>query len=281
MNQTPSPQNYKTVLNRHYHQENLTHAIFSALEKAGTDTAALTIDSLGPMEELHIAGRKATMRLGRSAGLRPGMTVLDIGCGIGGPARTLAHFFGCRVIGIDLAEAFCIAAGAITQKMKLTHLVNILHADALALPVKNSALDIVWAQHVTMNIPDKPGLFTEINRVLKPGGKLVLYEILSECSHDLYLPLPFATDSALCFLQSEADLSADVQAAGFHPLVWEDITSSALETQQKVINAIHQKGLPVLNPGILLGPDFVLMAQNLLKNLETGRIQILEAILTC
>ncbi len=270
---------YAGSLNKHYGRQNLIQRIFDALEKTGMDINTLAVDSLGPMEELHIAGREATLNLGRIAGLNGDMHVLDVGCGIGGPARTIAHHFGCHVTGIDLTEEFCTAAEILTQKMGLGHRVNIRLANALDMPFENDMFDAAWMQHASMNIPDKARLFSEVARVLKPNGVLALYEILSASRPILHFPVPFASDASLSFLQNETKFIKDLESAGFHTQIWEDITEKTRRIQEKVIQVVRQRGFPPLNPGILLGPDFQLMAINLMKNLKEKRIKIIQAIL--
>jgi 2-polyprenyl-3-methyl-5-hydroxy-6-metoxy-1,4-benzoquinol methylase len=116
---------YIDTLNSHYGARDLMTRIFSALESTGADVDNLTIDSLGPMEELHVGGRMATLELGRLAQIDENTQVIDVGCGIGGPARTLAHHFGCRVTGVDLTEEFCRAAETLTKKTGLSDRVDI------------------------------------------------------------------------------------------------------------------------------------------------------------
>jgi SAM-dependent methyltransferase len=270
---------YVLALNSHYGTRDLTSRIWAALEKAGIDLNELTIDSLGPMEDLHIAGRMATLELGRLCEVNPQMHALDVGCGIGGPARALAHHFGCRVTGIDLTEEFCLAAEAITEKIGLSEKVAFHHGNALNLPYPENTFDLVWMQHASMNIADKKALFQEIARVLKPEGKIALYEILSGPNPIQHFPVPWAGDASLCFLAEEAKLKGDLNSAGFAPILWDDITPEIRTLQVRIIDHILSKGWPPLNPGILLGPKIGDMMVNLMKNLEEDRLKVIRAVL--
>ena len=149
----------------------LTTRIVEALQQSGRPIEALTYRDLIPVSELHNRGKQATVDLARLAEIRPEQHILDVGCGIGGPARTLAAEFGCRVTGIDISDEFCSAARSLNELVGLSDKISIRTADALALPFEDESFDIVWTQHASMNIADKQALFTEMHRVLRPGGK--------------------------------------------------------------------------------------------------------------
>jgi SAM-dependent methyltransferase len=270
---------YIDALNSHYGARDLISSIFSALENTGEDVNNLTVDSLGPMEELHIGGRIATLELGRLAQLDEKMHVIDVGCGIGGPARALAHHFGCRVTGVDLTEAFCLAARMLTEKIGLSDKVDIRYGNALDLPSADNTFDLAWMQHCSMNIADKRALFKEIARVLKPGGRIALYEIFSGLHPIQYFPVPWSCDASLCFLPDESTVKHDLKTAGFEIVLWDDLTLEIYEFQRRIIERIRKTGWPSLNPGILLGPAFQDMAINLMKNLEEGRLKVIRAVL--
>jgi 2-polyprenyl-3-methyl-5-hydroxy-6-metoxy-1,4-benzoquinol methylase len=100
----------------HYSENlELADAIAEKLRSAGKDLDKLMITDLAMVDEFHIRGRKATLELGERMNLNARSHVLDIGSGLGGPARTLAETYGCRVTGIDLTQAFCDAATAMSD----------------------------------------------------------------------------------------------------------------------------------------------------------------------
>ncbi len=163
---------HEGAVHAHYSRKGLGASILEALEKAGKDVKALTLEDLAPIEEFHIGGRKPTPELGRLAGLSEGMQVVDVGCGIGGPARAMAHYFGCEVVGVDLTEEFCAAATLLNERTGLDRKVSIRHGSALALPLEDASVDVAWMQHVGMNIEDKVGLFKELGRVAAARGEI-------------------------------------------------------------------------------------------------------------
>ena len=100
-----------------HYSENLALAdvIAQNLQSAGRDLNKLTTADLATADEFHIRGRKATLELASQMNLNANSHVLDIGSGLGGPARTLAETYGCQVTGIDLTQAFCNAATAMSD----------------------------------------------------------------------------------------------------------------------------------------------------------------------
>ena len=101
-------------------RDGLGQAILDALAASGKDLDALTIDDLAPMDHFHGGGKGSTVRLAQLAGLTPGLQVLDVGGGLGGPARTLAVELGCHVTVIDLTESYIQAATELTARLGLT-----------------------------------------------------------------------------------------------------------------------------------------------------------------
>ncbi len=87
--------------------------------------------------------------------------VLDIGSGLGGPARTLAETYGCRVTGIDLTQAFCDAATAMSNWVGLGSRVSFKQGDATNLPFENQTFDAAMTIHVAMNIAAKDKMYLE------------------------------------------------------------------------------------------------------------------------
>jgi len=273
---TPSP--IANAVQAHYTRADLGGAILAALRQAGKDPDHLTPPDLTPVDSFHIRGRVATLELARAAGLEATQRVLDVGCGIGGTSRCLASEFGCQVTGVDLTETYCRVAAMLTEKTGLASLIDYRQADATALPFDEGSFDVVWTEHVAMNIPDKARLYAELHRVLKPGGTLAIYDILAGPSGPVLFPVPWARTPDSSFLVSPDDLRALLQGAGFTMQRWDDTTDAARAWFVALAEKIRQSGLPALGFHLLMGADFAAMAQNQRRNLEEGRIVLAQIV---
>ncbi len=206
-------------------RDGLERAILDALAAAGHDVGALTIDVLAPADQFHGGGKPATQRLARLAGLGPGSRVLDVGGGLGGPARTLAVEFGCRVTVVDPTASYVGAGRALTARLGLGDRVTHVEGDALALPVEDESVDLVWTQNSGMNIADKERLYAGFARVLRPGGRLALQEPMAGPGGPVVFPVMWARDAATSFLRPPADMRRAIEGAGFKARAWEDVTT--------------------------------------------------------
>lgn len=256
----------------HYGRPDVGSVILAALEKAGKLLDRLTPEDLAPVDEFHIRGRAATLELARAAGLDASKHVLDVGCGIGGTARCLAAEFGCRVTGIDLTDEYCRTAEMLSRKVGLADRVAYRQGDATHLPFEDSVFDVVWTEHVAMNIPDKTRLYQEMHRVLKPGGTLAIYDILAGPTGPVVFPVPWARTPETSFLVPPGQLRKLLEDAGFAIADWSDTTEAAHEWFVALAEKIRKDGFPPLGFHLLMGADFREMAQNQGRNLEERRI---------
>lgn len=262
----------------HHTRSDLGSLILAALAKAGKDLKRLTPEDLAPIDEFHIRGRAATLELAQAASVDSTKHVLDVGSGIGGTSRCLAREFGCRVTGIDLTDEYCRAAAMLSDLMGLSELVDYRQGDATNLPFPGASFDIVWTEHVAMNIPDKPELYREMHRVLKPGGTLAIYDILAGPSGPVLFPVPWARTTESSFLATPDELRNLLEEAGFNIAAWSDTTHAARAWFVALAEKIRKEGMPPLGFHVLLGTDFQVMAQNQRRNLEEGRIVLAQVV---
>ncbi|MGH2689640.1 MAG: methyltransferase domain-containing protein, partial [Actinomycetota bacterium] len=198
----------------HYSRPDLSTVLLDALRAAGLDPGALRPDDLTPFEEFHTGGRPETADLAEKAGIGPGMRVLDVGCGLGGPARFLARTYGCTVTGVDAATEFVTAGTMLTERVGQAGAVTILRADALDLPFPDASFDAAWTQHVSMNIADKAAFYRSIRRVLRPGGRLAFHDFVAGDGRPIHFPVPWAESEDLSFLAT-ADETRDLPSSRF------------------------------------------------------------------
>ncbi len=200
---------------RHYTSGRLEQAILSAVAEAGLDTEHLAPEDLAAFDEFHVGGREASLALFAQLGAAPDLHWLDVGCGIGGPARLLASMSGCRVSGIDLTAEFVEVAESLTRRTGLVERVDFRRCSALDLPFGDGGLDGAIMLHVGMNIADKPALFAAVRRVLRPGAVFAVYDIMRRADGPLSFPMPWAATAETSFVASADDYRAALRGAGF------------------------------------------------------------------
>lgn len=277
------------VVERHYTRSNLENTILTALRNAGKNVDQLTVDDLAPIDEFHTRGREATANLVSllNNNLQPNFHVLDVGSGIGGPSRYLASRFGCHVTGLDLVGEYCRVADSLAKRVKLDNLLTYRQGDATHIPFEDVTFDVVWTQHASMNIAYKKMFYSEMHRVLKPGGKLAIYDVFKGTSSDIidgstssiHFPVPWAPDPSIShlILREEARKLLK-EVVGFKEVAWEDKTESVIDWINQMIKRAQTSGPPKIGLHVLVGPQWSGLVKNLLRNLEEGRITVAQGI---
>ena len=260
----------------HYASAGLGETILAALRAAGKNIDRLTLDDLAPLDEHHTRGRRATVDLARLAAIKADDCVLDLGCGIGGPARYLAATIGCRVVGLDLTPEFCRVAAMLTERTGLTDRVQFRHGDALAMPFADRCFDVVWSQNVAMNIADRDRLYAEIRRVLKPDGRYAFADVVAHDGRTPHFPVPWARDASANSLLTAAATRAKLAAAGFVIAAIEDQTADGIAQQNA---RVADAGFPgELGIHVVLGPEGTRMLRNSARNFEEGRTGLVQGV---
>lgn len=269
---------YDASINQQYGQENLGNRILAKLQSAGKDIDALTRADLSAFDEFHIGGIAETRSLAKLANIGVGMQVLDVGSGIGGPARTLAAEFGCMVTGLDLTEEFCRAAELLTERVGLGENLRFQQGNALDMPFEDDTFDVVWTQFAGMNIEDKPRLYSEIARVLKHGGTFAFHEIMAGKQSNLHFPVLWANDASISHLRPQTEIRDLLQERGFQEIVWNDLTQSSSEWFHTMIARAKQEGPAPLGFNVFIQDGVSQKAANILRNLDEDRISVVQAV---
>lgn len=250
----------------------LAGAIAESLRQAGKDIGALTSADLATVDEFHIRGRKATLEIGRMLALGGASELLDIGSGLGGPARTLAEAHGCHVTGIDLTQAFCDAATALSGWVGLGDRVAFRQGDATSLPFADGQFDAAMTIHVAMNIARKDLMYAEAKRVLKPGARFVVYDVLQGEGGEVLYPVPWARDPSISHLATPDTMPALLTGAGFALLEVQDSTEAS-QGWFEAMAARMARTAPAVSFQTFLGNDFPEMKRNQVRNLQERRIR--------
>jgi ubiquinone/menaquinone biosynthesis C-methylase UbiE len=263
----------------HYSESsNLAEAIAVRLRDAGKDIGALTTADLSSIDEFHVRGRKATLELAEGLNLTAASRVLDLGSGLGGPARTLAETYGCHVTGIDLTPAFCEAATILSTWVGLGERVSFQQGDATHLPFAEGSFDTAVTLHVAMNIAAKDRLYAEARRVLKPGGRFGMYDILQGEGGAVLYPVPWARDPSISHLATLDEMKSLLAGAGFKILSVTDSTEEGQRWFEGMAERMKQSGAPPLTFRTFLGEDFPEMTRNQVRNLQERRIRTVSYI---
>lgn len=271
-------QPYTASVSAHYTSGDLGDRILAGLRDAGKDPDALHIDDLTPVDQFHLGGKPATLQLIERADFRSGMQVLDVGGGLGGPARTLAMQTGCTVTVLDLSEEFCRVGAMLTARTGLADRVTFQHGSALDMPFADGSFDAVWTQHATMNIADKARLYEEIHRVARPGGRFAMHDAMAGPVQPIHFPVPWARDPSISFLRSSEAVRALLADAGFRGIIWTDEGAAILAALQKQGTIAAINGPLPLGIQLLLGPQFSTMLSNVGRNLQENRLTIIQAV---
>jgi SAM-dependent methyltransferase len=258
----------------HYRANGLIDRLKAALSAFGPEEARLLPEQLAGLDQFHTRGLAATAELAKLVRIAADDSVLDIGSGVGGPARFVAATCGCRVVGVDLSESFVEAARYLTDRAGQTGRVSFEVASALELPFKEGRFDVALLLHVAMNIADRQGLYREIRRVLKPGGRFAAFDVVS-MGHEPIYPLPWARVPATSFLLTAAETRKAIETAGFRVLEWRDESEAA----KAWVAELRASGAPpAVNLGVVMGRDFPDAAGNLGRSYLEGRLSVVAAV---
>lgn len=243
----------------------------------GSDVAIMP-ETLVSLDHFNARGLAATQELVALLGPQPGESLLDIGSGIGGPARWIAMRYGCTVTGVDVTAAFCEAARALNAACGVADRVRVFEGTALALPFPDASFDRAYSHGVLMSIADKIGVYREAFRVLKSGGRLVFFQHQAGPNAPPEFPVPWAVTPEESFLATDADTHRDLTEAGFALLSLRDATQENFTAQTALRHQIEVEGLPPLGMHVLIGDRLRQQRLNSYNALRDGRARMVEIV---
>ncbi|NJD33733.1 MAG: methyltransferase domain-containing protein [Betaproteobacteria bacterium] len=263
----------------HYTHGGLLNAIRDGIAKMGKTIASVNIDDLAPVDEFHIGGRVATQSFLDQLDIGPSHHVLDVGCGLGGGSRFAARTYGCRMTGVDLTREYVETGNALCSWVGLSDKISLQIGNATALPHPNEAFDRAYMLHVGMNIADKELLISELHRVVRPGAKIGIYDVMRVNDGDLTFPVPWAAGPESDSVASVPTYKAALERSGFNIIAERNRRDFALEffaqLQAKVAGA---NGPPPLGLHILMGSTAPIKVKNMIENISRNVIAPVEIV---
>lgn len=266
-----------TAIQSHYHTPRLYETILEKLQEQGLDLDTVTRKSISGVDEFHVRGAEVSIELAEKIDIR-GSSVLDVGCGIGGPCRMLADIYACQVTGIDLNEEYIRTAALLSELVGLSEQTSFLRGNATALPFEDESFEVVWTQHVQMNIQDKMAFYKEIHRVLKKGGSFLYYDIFKRGASSISYPVPWADDVSISFLFPPEEMTLILQNLGFRALQTLDQTEKGIAFFEKLMARIQEVGPPKIGINLLMGDKTPVKIGNLLNGLKDGKLQLQSGV---
>lgn len=263
----------------HYTTDDLLGRIDAALRDSGADPDNLSFDDLKPVDEFHTGGIEATTALLDQLRIGPDAQVIDLGCGLGGTARHIHHRYGARVRGIDLTPLFVETGQALNRRLGIDDRVTLQVGDVTDLGFEDGSGDLVTMFHVGMNVADKAAIFAEAARVLKPGGRFALFEVMRDSGDDeLVFPLPWAGRAEISHVAAPGIYRRAAHAAGLREVAERERRQFALDYFDRVFRKIAAEGRPPLGIHLLMGETAGEKIKNYVANLQARRVAPVEMI---
>ena len=269
----------KQLVASHYTHGSLLGSIRAGVEKLGKTTDTVTVEDLGPVDEFHIGGRIATKDLLDQLDIHADDHVLDVGCGLGGASRFSAKTYNCRVTGIDLTREYVDTGNELCLWVGLDGIIKLEQGDATATPYTDGSFDKAYMMHVGMNIADKQALVAELSRVLKPGGRIGVYDVMKTNDEDLQFPVPWASTADGNAVAPPSEYRQAIKSAGLRIVAERDRRTFATEFfAQLKAKMAGQSGPPPIGLHVVMGPTAAEKVKNMVENIAKGRVSPVEFI---
>ena len=261
----------------HYTHGALLSAILDGVQRLGKSPDTVKVEDLGLVDEFHIGGRVATKSFLDQLDIAADDHVLDVGCGLGGASRFAAEQYGCRVTGIDLTLEYVKTGDVLCSWVGLGDRITLEQGDATATPYSDGAFDKSYMMHVGMNIANKQALASEFHRVLRPGGRLGIYDVMRVGDGDLSFPVPWATTPEASNVSSPDEYTAALEVAGLRVITERNRRSFALEFfSQLQARAGSAGGPPPLGLHLLMGNTAPEKVKNMIENISQNLLAPVE-----
>jgi sarcosine/dimethylglycine N-methyltransferase len=228
-----------------------------------------------PVDQYHSGGHEAVTRLAAAMGISSDQRVLDVGSGLGGPARLIAATTGAHVDGVDITAEYVRAAQWLTEQTNLSDLVTATHVEVAELP-RTQPYDAAITIHVQMNVEGKTAWYRSIAEHLRPGATLGIWEVCTTTGADLDWPMPWSVTGDDSYLATSDELRAAIEDAGFTAAEWleDDIWL------KEWFSALVANGSAPGNAGLSVIDNGPVRAANFAGAFMSGQVTVVRGILT-
>ena len=266
-----------TLIENQYHTPGLYEDILNRLGEQEIELNNVSRRDIAGVDEFHVRGAEVSHELASRISL-DNSTVLDVGCGIGGPSRMLADDYNCQVTGVDLSHEYIRTAKGLSALVGLQDKTDYIRSNALELPFENGSFDVVWTQHVQMNIRHKLKFYSEIERVLSEQGTFIYYDIFRTDSGQVNFPVPWADYASASFLGTTENMDDILERLCFKNLLTSDETGNGIRFLDDLFKKLKKNGPSKLGLNVLMGPSTKEKLMNILLGLKEGQIVLQSGI---
>lgn len=264
-------------IENHYLKEGLYEDIINRLKEQNIALDNVKRSDIAGVDEFHVRGATVSKELANSINLN-GLNVLDVGCGLGGPCRMLADEYNCQTTGIDLSKEYVRTAIKLSELVRLNKKTTFIQGDATKLPFDDKTFDVVWTQHVQMNIPNKRRFYSEISRVLKTSGYFLFYDILRKGNREIEYPMPWASISDQSFLFKGEEMDNLLEELGLKKEQSTNQTQAGIDFFDTLIVRLQEFGPPKMGLNVLMGETTKSKLLNLLSHLKSGELELKSGV---
>ena len=269
--------NLNKSIENHYLKEGLYEDIVNRLKEQNIALDNVKRSDISGTDEFHVRGATVSNELANSININ-GLNVLDVGCGLGGPCRMLADEYNCQTTGIDLSNEYIRTATKLSELVNLNDKTTFIQGDATKLPFDDKTFDVVWTQHVQMNIPNKKKFYSEIYRVLKNSGYFLFYDILKKGNGEINYPMPWASIADHSFLFKTQEMDSFLNEFGLTKEQTTNQTQAGIDYFDALVTRLKESGPPKIGLNVLMGKTTQPKLMNLLSHLKSGELELISGV---